>query len=86
MNQVLIRLTLALFSAPLAAFSHMPGSHTHTHTHFLTLGIPFPTSLISSGLSSNRPALQFPGGWESELGGLPAGGSSLGYTAAGWVS
>lgn len=32
MNQVLIRLTLALFSAPLAAFSHMPGSHTHTHT------------------------------------------------------
>ena len=29
-NQVLIRLTLALFSAPLTAFSHMPGSHTHT--------------------------------------------------------
>lgn len=28
-NRVLIRLTLALFSAPLAALSHIPGPHTH---------------------------------------------------------
>ena len=29
MNRVLILLTLALFSAPLAALSHIPGPHTH---------------------------------------------------------
>lgn len=64
-------------TCPFFCPTRCPFPHTgFPHAHFLTLGMPFPPSLISSGLCSNIPPLQFPGGWEPELGGQPARGSA----------